>query len=174
MIVLFIAPLMALVGGGAFFVLVRRITRPGLSSEDLNGWIDINRQSCRPLERLLDPTEFAYLRNRGLSKGRIKELRRQRLRLFRLYLRRLTLDFHAVHAALEVALVNSAEDRPDLARELGKQRLLFYRGLLSVECHLVLYAAGIHTAPSLDLIRPLERLHVQFCQLSPAMEGAQA
>jgi hypothetical protein len=164
---------MALVGA-AFFVVARRIIRPGLSSEDLNGWIDINWQSCRPLERLLDPTEFAYLRNRGLSKNRIKELRRQRLKLFRLYLRRLTLDFNAVHAALDVTLVNSAEDRPDLARELGKQRLSFYRGLLSVECHLALYAAGIHVAPSLDLIRPLEQLHLHFRQLTPVMEGAQA
>ena len=174
MIVLLIASLIALATCGAGCLVLRTLTRPQVSTEDMNDWIDINWQNCRPLERLLDPTEFQFLRDRGLSKERIKQLRFQRQKLFRLYLRRLTHDFNGVHAVLKMAMVNSASDRPDLAQELATQRIAFHRALIGVEFRLVLYAAGFDTAPSMDLIRPMERLHARFCELMPAMSGAPA
>src|SRR5437870_726430 len=122
---LYIGILIALVMAGISVWLLRKLTRPEVSSEDLNAWIDLDWRSCSPLERLLDPSEFAFLQKRGVSQARIGELRARRRTLFRMYMRRLTREFNVAHDALKTALVTSEVDRPDLARELGRQRLLF-------------------------------------------------
>jgi hypothetical protein len=141
----------------------------------LNDWSDINYQASSPIERLLDPSEFEFLRKRGLSRHRIEQLRAKRRSIFRMYLRRLTYEFNAAHAALQAVLITAPIDRPELARELGKQRFLFYRGLIGVEVRLRLNALGFDgvPVPSLELIRPLERLHLEFCALVPDLAGAQ-
>jgi hypothetical protein len=172
--VIYLASLVALTAGGACLWLVRRITSSRPTSRDLGAWIDVSWQNSRPIERLLDPTEFEFLRRRGLSKQRISELRSKRRQLFRMYLRRLTQEFNAIHSALRLAIVQSDTDRADLVRELGRQRFNFYRHLLGVEFRLALNAAGFETVPSLELIRPLEKLHIEFCNLVPSMSGAQA
>ena len=174
MIALYIATIVALLLAAAACCVIRRITQSGGSVEEMNDWIDVSWQSSRPIERLLSPAEFDYLRSRGMSKARIGELRAQRRKLFRMYLRRLTDEFNGVHAALRAVMVTSTVDRADLAKELAQQRVLFYRHLIGVEMRLTLNALGFETAPSLDLIRPLERLHLEFANLVPAMSGAQA
>jgi len=172
--VLYAASLGALLTGGACFWFLWRITSSSSTAEDLDAWIDVSWQSSRPIERLLDPAEFDFLRRRGLSKKRINELRTKRRTLFRMYLRRLTQEFNAVHAALRAVMAESSVDRPDLMRELGRQRLLFYRYLIGVELRLVINSFGFETTPSLALIQPLERLHLEFCNLVPVASGAQA
>jgi hypothetical protein len=142
----------------------------------LNAWIDIDWQSCSPLERLLDPAEFEFLERRGMSKARIDALRAKRRELFRMYMRRLAHEFNLAHAALQSVLLTTEVDRPELARKLAQQRLLFYRGLIGVEVRLTLNALGFDSVPvpSLSLIRPLERLHLEFCSLAPDLSAAQA
>jgi hypothetical protein len=176
MTILWIAALVDLAVAASSFLVLRKLTHPRVSSEDLNAWNDIDWQSCSPLERLLDPAEFEFLRKRGLSEARIKDLQAKRRSLFRMYMRRLAHDFNMAHSALKTVLVTAEVDRPDLVREMGRQRFLFYRGLIGVEARLVLNALGFHCVPvpSLALIRPLEQLHMEFCNLVPAMSGAQA
>jgi hypothetical protein len=174
MTVIYIASFLALTLSGACFLVLWKLTRPRVSADDLNVWIDINWQASSPLERLLDPAEFELLIERGLSRERVKQLRARRRELFRMYLRRLTQEFNTAHEALQLVLVHTGIDRPDLARELNQQRLLFYRGLIGVEVRLALNTLGFDATPSLDLLRPLERLHVEFCRLMPVMPAAQA
>ena len=171
--VILIGSLIALALGGACFRALWKLTRPQASAEDLNDWININWEASSPIERLLDPSEFEFLRKRGLTKERIQQLRAKRRSLFRSYIRRLTHEFNLAHSALATVLVTATVDRPDLARELGRQRLLFYRSLIVIEMRLTLNALGFDCVPtSLDLIRPLERLHLEFCSLVPDMSGA--
>jgi hypothetical protein len=153
--------------GAVSFLVLRRLTLRRVAVEDLSAWIDFDWRSTGPLERLLSPTEFERLSERGLSRQRVRQLRARRRTLFRMYLRRLTGEFNTAHASLQIVLVNADIDRPDLARELNHQRLLFYRGLLGVELRLLLNAVGFDAVPSLELLRPLERLHVEFCRLVP-------
>jgi hypothetical protein len=176
MTVIWIASLIALGLAGASFLALRKLTHPRVSSEDLNAWIDRNWQASSPIERLLDPSEFEFLRKRGLSRARIQQVRAKRRSLFRIYMRRLTHEFNRAHATLHTALLTANIDRPGLVAELGRQRLLFYRGLIGVEVHLTLNALGFDSVPvpSLQLIRPLERLHIEFCNLVPDLTGAQA
>src|SRR2546426_8822334 len=100
---IYIAGLVALAVAGACFHFLLKLTRPRVNSDDLNAWIDINWEFCSPLERLLDPSEFEFLRKRGLSEARIRELRAKRRSLFRMYMRRLTHEFNLAHAALKTA-----------------------------------------------------------------------
>lgn len=176
MTTIWIAALFALAIAAVGLRVLRKITRPEVSSEDLNAWIDIDWQSCSPLERLLDPAEFEFLQKRGLSKARINQLRAKRRTLFRMYMRRLTHEFNTAHSSLKQVVVMSDVDRPDLARLLARQKLLFYRGLIGVEVRLAMNAMGFESVPvpSLALIRPLELLHMEFCNLVPEMSGAQA
>jgi hypothetical protein len=73
-------------------------------------------------------------------------------------------------------LVSAGVDRPDLARELVRQRLFFYRALAVAEFRLALNAVGFDSVrvPSLELVRPLALLHVEFCRLAPELSAARA
>jgi hypothetical protein len=163
-----------LAAGGVCFKLLRKLMNPEVSSEDMNAWIELRWQNWRPLERLLDPNEFEFLRRQGLDKARINELHAKRRTLFRMYLRRLTHEFNTAHSALQLLMVHSDCDRPDLAQMLATQRIQFYRGLLGVEFRLALNAGGFETVPSLDLIRPLETLRNEFCRLAPVTSAMSA
>ena len=163
-----IALLVSLTIGVACLLILRRLTLPRVAVEDMNCWVDGSCCTAHALQRLLDPAEFAHLRRRGLSAARIRELRARRRSLFRTYLRRLTQEFNTAHYSLQMVLVSAGCDRPDLARELNHQRLLFYRGLIAVELRLALHALGFEAAPSLKLLVPLERLHLEFCRLMPS------
>ena len=176
MTLVWIGALIALSIGAACFRVLRKLTRPEVSADDLNAWIDIDWHSCSPLEKLLDPAEFQFLERRGMQPAQIRAFRAKRRSLFRMYMRRLTHDFNTAHSALKMVLVTSEIDRPDLVRELGRQRLLFYRGLIGVEARLFLNAMGFDSwpVPSLSLIRPLERLHIEFCGLVPELSAARA
>ena len=163
-----IALLVSLTIGAACLLILRKLTLPRAAAEDMNSWVDSDCYTAHALERLLDPAEFAHLRQRGLSTARIRELRARRRALFRRYLRRLTEEFNTAHYSLQMVLVSAGSDRPDLARELNHQRLLFYRGLIAVELRLALHTLGFDAAPSLKLLVPLERLHLEFCRLVPS------
>ena len=84
-----------------------------------------------------------------------------------MYVRQLSQDFNAAHNALELLLLQAPDDRPDLVRELSHQRLLFYRGLIGINVTLALHVLGFDAVPSLQLLAPLERLHLEFCRLVP-------
>jgi hypothetical protein len=169
-----IAVVTATMVGVSCFRFLRKLTNPQVSSEDLNAWIDLNWQSSRALDRLLDPNEFAFLRKRGLSQSRVKELRAKRRKLFRMYLRRITHEFNTANAALQMLMVHSTSDRPDLAQLLATQRVQFYRGLVGVEFKLMLNACGFDAVPTLELIRPLERLRDEFCRMAPLTAATEA
>src|SRR5438045_2946259 len=111
MYLIYIAVMVALAVAGTCLHFLRKLTRPQVNSDDLNAWIDISWESSSPLERLLDPSEFEFLRKRGLSEARICELRTKRRSLFRMYMRRLTHEFNLAYAALQTAAVTGDADR---------------------------------------------------------------
>src|SRR5690348_14135456 len=111
--IIWIAALLALAIAGACVRVLRKLTRPQVSSEDLNACIDINRQPCSPMERLLDPAEFEFLQKRGMGKKRIAQVRAKRRQLFRMYTRRLTREFNMAHGTLQSLLVAERIDRPE-------------------------------------------------------------
>jgi hypothetical protein len=120
----------------------------------------------RPLERLLDPADFDFLRSRGVAEVRIKKLRNQRRKIYRQCLRSLAYDFNLVHRSVNLILIQSRVDRPELAKELASLKLTFYRNLVKAEFRLTLTAYGFDRMPEIDLLQPLEVLQFYLRQLA--------
>lgn len=107
-------------------------------------WIaDLSEDRYRPMLRLLDGSDLEFLRLQpGVDRHMAAKLRRERCRIFRGYLQRLQNDFGRATAALKVLMVESREDRPDLAAALLHHQLAFGWGMVSARVRLFFYRWG--------------------------------
>ena len=153
--------------GGVIIFLLRSFFATRLPFGGITARTDYSWRNYKPIQRLLDPADFNYLRRKGMGADRIRKLRSERRRIYRLCLRSLAADFNQVHRALSLLMVHSHADRPDLAAELARQRFVFYRNLLLVEFRLTLHACGVEM-PTIDLCAPLAFLQAELQQLSPS------
>jgi len=99
-----------------------------------------------PLESRLTPDDFNFLLDHPtVGRNFLRQLRRERRKVLRLYIRRLRIDFNQVCAELKMLMVQSRQDRPDLARVLLRKRLYFTAGVLQAELGMFCEAAGLTT-----------------------------
>ena len=167
--IILIGALATFVLGTAIGLLLRTSFKTRL---ELSEGTELSWKDYRPLPRLLDPADFDYLRERGVDEKKIRNLRVERRKIYRMCLRSLARDFNRVHNALNVMIVQSREDRSDLAAELAKQRVAFYRNLLVLEFRLNLHACGFDRVPAINLLQPMEILQAHLCQLAQAGAAA--
>lgn len=156
----------------ATFLLLRSFFAGSRRDDEHSPVMELCWRDYRPLHRLLDPADFKFLRSRGVSEQKINKLRTERRKIYRSCLRSLVYDFNVVHQSVNMILVQSRVDRPELATVLAKQKLTFYRNLLIVEFRLALNACGLEQMPTIDLFQPLEVLQSHLSQL--AVVGAAA
>jgi hypothetical protein len=133
-----------------------RIGSGRVSVPPTTGWIDeFSVERYRPMMRLLDADELRFAHSRpGATARLIAQLRRERCRILRGYLRSLTTDFTRVLTVLRLLIAHSNVDRPDLAALLIRSQALFALGMVLIHVQLLLYRAGIGTvsvAPVLEL-----------------------
>jgi hypothetical protein len=166
------ASLLMLALASAAFFLLRSLFGGSRFQDDEASVLEDYWRDYRPLDRLLDPADFEFLRRRGLSEAKIKKLQAERRKIYRLCLRSLAYDFNLVHRSVNLVLVQSRVDRPELATELARQKLTFYGNLLRAEFRLALYACGFDHMPAIDLLQPLEILQSHLREL--ALVGAAA
>jgi hypothetical protein len=176
MYILLSGALIALILGTAAVLLLRTFFTTCISFAQSFDRADLSWRDYGPLQRLLDPAEFEFLRRRGVAEARINKLRRERRQIYRLCLRSLAADFNSIQQALSLFLVQAQEDRPDLAAELAKQKVRFYRSLFVAEAGLIVHACGINRMPSVDLLLPFTALQEQLRDLGsmPALAGSAA
>jgi hypothetical protein len=167
-----LAALVTLGVGAAVVLLLRTFLTTCVSYAETLERVDLSWKDYRPIHRLLDSADFDYLRRKGISEARIRKLRVERRKIYRLCLRSLARDFNQVHQMLSFIVVQAREDRPELTAELAKQRLVFYRNLVLVELRLTLDACGLERMPAIDLLGPLEILQSQLSQLAPSASAA--
>src|SRR5215470_6670287 len=107
--------------------LLRKMSDAGRNLPVTADWIDeLSIERYRPMIRLLDGAELASLRSQpGFTAQDATKLRIQRCRMFRGYLNSLSLDFGRVCGAIKLLMVQSKDDRPDLAATLIRQQFLF-------------------------------------------------
>ena len=74
--------------------------------------------------------------------GLKRDLRANRRRIFRSYLRCLSKDYSRLFGGVRWIMVNSAVDRPDLAILLSRQRRTFAIAMCRIEWKLALHAMG--------------------------------
>jgi hypothetical protein len=167
-VVLLTGALAALLLGVATVLLLRTFFTTCISYAQSFDRADFSWRDYRPLQRLLDPYDFDFLRRRGVAEARVRQVRRERRQIYRLCLRSLAADFNQIQQKLSMVLVQSPVDRPDLATLLARQKVQFYRHLVLAEAGLVLHACGVDRMPAVDLLRPFAALQEQLRLLVPA------
>src|SRR3954452_1101504 len=103
-------------------------------------WLeDFSIAKYRPMLRLLSEDDYEFLASQAGYQGKIaSQLRAERRRVFRAYLRNLVRDFHRLHHVAKMMAVYSAQDRPEMAITLLKQRLTFTMAVAAVRVRLAL------------------------------------
>jgi hypothetical protein len=123
----------------------------------------VSSDRYRPMLRLLSDEDLAFVPgNTALS----RTLRARRRQLFRGYLNCLTRDYAHLLAGVRAAMAASGADRPELARALAKNRMLFACAICKVELRLALHAAGIGKVDVSALVEAMDRMSAQVRAMS--------
>ena len=169
----------ALCGGVALTTLVAllRMVLSGQTGEcSLDECLDIRLDRYKPMERLLDESDFEFLAAQpGYTPGLGRRLRIERRRIFRGYLRAMKKDFDRVCQGFHLLMIHSAEDRSDLASMLMRQRYRFAVNMFAVRGRLALHTVGIGAVDIRGVVAPLEAIQLQVRMLlAPQMAAAAA
>jgi hypothetical protein len=112
----------------------------------------------RPMVHLLAAEDYELWANQtGFDEKLSSNLRVERRRIFRAYLRSLVRDFNRLHLCAKLMETHSSEDRSEVLTTLLKQRITFSLALAAVECRLILYSFGFGPVESRKLISTLDQ-----------------
>jgi hypothetical protein len=145
----------------AFFSRLRRLGVVAQGSSPIPGFVperDGTANRYRPMIRLLADEDTAFLSG---DKALARSLRAQRREIFRGYLNCLTKDYARLLNGVRLAMVRSGVDRPDLARALAKNRVLFTLALCRIEYRLLLHQAGMGKVDVSGLVDAIDALRAQ-------------
>jgi len=139
-------------------------------------WIDeFSVERYRPMLRLLDGTDLRFLGSHSVLTPKLDaQLRRQRCRILRRYLRSLATDFSRVLAALKLVMTQASSDRPDLAVLLIRSQATFAVCMVLARVQLLLYMFGIGTVNVGALLRVFEGMRLELRTLVPRTAGSAA
>lgn len=156
-----------------FLLLFRKlVSTERLASIDAEWLNRYSVEKYRPMERLLSEEDYRFLKaHRSCDQRIIRKLRTERWGIFRAYLKCMRRDFSRLEAAARLYMVNSPEDRPDLAKALLKRRMTFTCRLAMVECGLVLHHFGLGTVDVRDLVGSMDSMHRHLGSLAMARQS---
>jgi hypothetical protein len=127
----------------------------------------------RPMLRLLSEDDYEFLASQAGYQGKIaSQLRAERRKVFRAYLRNLVRDFHRLHHVAKMMAVYSIQDRPEFATALLKQRIVFSVAVTGVRARLVLHTVGIGAVDVRNLIETLDQMRSNVNTLIPQANSA--
>jgi len=154
----------------ALFLLVQKVAFNGGSLPLTAEWIDeLSIERYRPMMRLLDGADLEFLRSQpGFTPRMATKLRIQRCQIFRGYLRCLNGDFQRVCAAIKILMLQSRQDRPDLAGLLVQQQMRFACEMGLVYFRLVLYRWGVCGVDVTSLVKNFDLMRLELRSLVPA------
>jgi hypothetical protein len=135
-------------------------------------WIDeLSIDRYRPMMRLLDHSDIDFLRSQpGFSPDMATRLRVQRCQIFRGYLRCLNSDFKRVCSAINMLMLQSTHDRPDLASILVHSRITFACGLLNVNVRVFFYRWGLGDVDVTSLVKTFDSMRLELRRMVPAAD----
>lgn len=133
-------------------------------------WIDeLSMERYRPMMRLLDAEDLAVLRSHpAFTPHLANRVRAQRAEIFRGYLRCLHNDFRRVSMAIRILMVQSRDDRPDLAAMLIRRRILFTLGMAVIHVRLTLYRFGLSRVDVTGVMKTFDAMRLELRTLLPA------
>jgi hypothetical protein len=155
--------------GLALVVLFREMASRTNAAEFDPAWLeDFSIVKYRPMLRLLSEDDYEFLASQAGYEVKIaSQLRMERRKVFRAYLRNLVRDFNRLHNAAKIMALCSAQDRPDLAQALLKQQLTFTFAVAAVKVRLMLHTVGIGTVEVRNLLASVDHLRSEIGDLAP-------
>jgi hypothetical protein len=153
----------------ALVFLLHKLGSPGSSLPVTAEWIEeLSVEPYRPMLRLLNGDDLESLRSQpDFTPAMEVQLRVERCRVFRDYLRCLTMDFNRVGTALKIVMLQSGLDRPELASTILHQQILFSFGLAAVHCRLFLYRWGICGVDVTSLVKVFDAMRLELQSMVP-------
>jgi hypothetical protein len=133
-------------------------------------WMEsLSVERYRPMLRLLDQEDLAFLKSQpGFKPEMVTRLRHQRCKIFCGYLRNLSVDFQRTCSALKMVMLNSPQDRPDLASVLLRAQASFACGVLHVQFRLALYRFGLASVDVTRLVTLFDTMQSELRSFVPA------
>jgi hypothetical protein len=165
----FTAVSLTVVLGFVGLTIMRR--RAGLRADAADwDWVgEFSVEKYRPMHRLLCEEDHAFLRTQpGYQSSLSRTLRRNRLRVFRSYLRSLRRDFTRLYWAAKASVLYSPTDESQALQAIVRQRAIFYLALCRLEMRLALYSLGIGTVDLQPVLGALEAMRDATRVLQPA------
>ena len=164
--------LLGLLAGGylaAVMLLVHRVAAAGRKLPVTAEWIgELSVERYRPMLTLLDGKDIEFLKSQpGFTPRMAIRLRIQRCQVFREYLRCLSADFGRTCAAVKVLMLQSKNDRPELAGLLVRSQAVFACGIIGVQARLLCYRFGIGAVDAEILVSTFDAMRVQLRSLVP-------
>jgi hypothetical protein len=144
--------------------LIRKVGSAGKDLPVTSEWIDdLSLDRYRPMLRMLDGSDIAFLRSQpGFTSAMGRKFRAQRTQILRGYLRGLETDFGRVCAAIKLVMLQSKDDRPELAETLLRQQITFACAMLSVRGHLFLYRMGVSGVEVSKLVNIFDSIRLEL------------
>jgi hypothetical protein len=107
-----------------------------------------------PMLRLLSDEDLHYLASRPGYRPEIgRKLKRERRRIFRMYLKELACDFCAIHAQAREMVAHAREEHAALVGSLMWQQITFWRAMTAIELRLLVPMLGnVDVRGLLDLV----------------------
>jgi hypothetical protein len=145
-----------------------RLYRPCSAEEITPEWLEnFSASAYYPMQGLLSDEDFRFLAGQpGFDLSLYRKLRRERMHIFRQYLRRLILDFNRLHLAARMFIASSQTDRSDLIWGLFLLKLKFSVAVLQAEISYGLCVIGFRTLLARTMIIRLEEMSAQLTQLA--------
>ncbi len=139
-------------------------------------WIDeLAVERYRPMLRLLSQEDLRVLRARpGCTRQMVTRFRRQRCQMFQMYLRQLDGDFKRLSMALKIVMVQSKDDRPDLALVLLQNQMTFACEMMMAWSQSVCYRYGVGAPNVTGLLKLIDSMRLELRTLVPADSWAAA
>jgi hypothetical protein len=156
-------------------LLLRNLMQQGCQPVPDPAWIqNFSADRYRPMLRLLTEDDYEFLTAMGTDSSVVKRLRSERRRIFRMYLKNLVRDFARLHRAARVLVLESEQERSEVASRLVRIRVDFFLAVFAVRCRLVLHAAGLGPVDVHRLIEALECMRTDIRTLVPVTQPAGA
>lgn len=137
-------------------------TQAGVAAEQQ---VEFSPARYEPMARLMSDEDLRFLKAQpGFSPEIGKKFKRERRRIFRLYLQSLAGDFHRLHARARAVVASLPAENSILVGILLRQQVRFWYELAAVEMHLSLsWTGALDPRPLLEAVGAM---HAELSRLS--------
>jgi len=164
---------------GSLAGLVWWVTRMALRRRHATAWPDGDASASFSLDRyqpmagLLADDDLVFLQAQpGYRKEMGVRWKRERRRIFRLYLGEVKNDFRRLHGQARELVAQSGAESADLVAVLMKQQTTFWRATTALEFRLALEAMGIGKVDVAPFMLLIEALRADLAQRTAPLTAA--